>query len=756
MPQQHASVSRATSVVRPPSIRRGRVVGAAILLALAAAVLPAGSSVSSRAFADLDVTVLHGDRVAARIDPVSEVERFTIPCAEGTVVTATVVATKVPPSKTAAPVRVRLLDGAGGTLSVAGRDGPVAADATGHRVAFKKVVAPTSGGVVVEATAPAGAAASALPYTLAISLKPKRTWRTPAVAVSAAQPGLFSFAAPAGATVRFKVKAPSGVAPTFGRVLENSAATGTDFTGVAPKDAVFAVPAAGSFQLEVIGATDGVADVSAKVVVPKTKARKLDVTAFADTGDALVQTLPGTSPADIAPESEGLDGLRIEIPAGVFPAGTILAVSPAATLAPAGAFTPAGPAISITASSSFAKGTTVTLTLPFDANSAKGNAANVAVTVRDDSGNVSETTSGLNVDLNVGRVSFPASHLSTYQVVVAANPGVITTFAGNGAFTTSGDEGPATAAGLAYPLSVAVSPTGVVYISYQHGIRRVDSLGVIHAVAGSDASGFGGDGGPATAALMNWPTSLLFDRDGNLVVCDRNNNRVRRIDASGTITTIVGDGTGAFGGDGGAATAARLFLPQSACIDAAGNLYIADTQNHRIRRVDTSGTITTVAGSASAGDLGDGGPATSAQLITPAGVAVNAAGDVFISDYGNHKIRRVAASNGVIEHIAGLPGGGFSGDGGPAVDARLNLPCALAVDIDDSLLLLDSGNYVVRRITAAGVIERVAGTGASGFSGDGGLAVNAGFGLPYGVTVDRVGRIYVCDNVAPRVRRIEP
>lgn len=736
-------------------IRRKRAAGAAILLALAAAALPTIPAASSRAFADLDVTVLHGDRVTARIDPVSEVERFTIPCAEGTLVTATVVATKVPPAKTAAPVRVRLLDDAGGTLSTAGRDGPVAADATGPRVAFKKVVAPTSGGVVVEATAPEGTAA-ALPYTLVVSLKPKTTWRTPAVAVSAAQPGLFSFAAPAGATVRFKVKAQAGVAPTFGRVLENSAATGADFTGVAPKDAVFVAPAAGSFQLEVFGATDGFADISAKVVVPKSRARKIDVTAFADTSDAVLQTLDGTSPADIAPDSEGLDGLRLEIPAGVFPAGTILAVSPAATLAPSGAFTPAGPAITITASSPFAKGATVTLTLPFNASAANGNAASVAVTVRDDAGNVSETTSGLNVDLNAGRVSFPASHFSTYQAVVVATPGIISTFAGNGGLTTSGDEGPATAAGLPSPLGVTVSPTGVVYISYQHGIRRVDSLGVIHAVAGSDASGFGGDGGPASGALLSFPTGVLFDPDGNLVVCDRNNHRVRKIDASGTITTIVGDGTAGFAGDGSAATAARVNLPQTACYDAAGNLYIADSFNHRIRKVDTSGIITTVAGSSSAGNGGDGGPATSAQLFIPIGVAVNAAGDIFIADYGNFRIRRVAASDGVISTVAGDGTSGLSGDGGPASAARLNLVGALTIDIDDSLLLLDAGNNAVRRITAAGTIERVAGTGAGGFAGDGGLAVDAVLNFPHGIAVDRVGRIYVCDLNNQRVRRIDP
>ncbi|MCE9637299.1 MAG: hypothetical protein K8T90_16460 [Planctomycetes bacterium] len=756
-----SSAFRVVSALSSNRRRRGRVraAGLVLVLALAGAVAPAIFTAmefgSSRAFADLELSLTSGDRVKALLSPVSEVERHAIDCAAGTLVTATVVATKVPPSKTAAAVRVRLLDGDGNALTVAGPGGPVAADVTATRVAFRKVVAPRSGLVVVEVSAPDGTTVAAAGYTLAVSKKPRTKWRTPTLAVSPSQPGLLSFAASAGASVRFKTKAPAGVMPTFGRVLEDSTPTGTDFTGVAPAAAAFVAPTTGTFQLEVIGTADGVVDVMATVVVPKTRGRKLDVTAFPDFGSGVALTLDGTTPSDLSPEGDGLDGVRLDIPAGVFPSGTILLVGSAPTVVPSAGFTPAGPAISFSASAAFAKGATVTLTLPFDASAANGSTSGVAVAVRDDDGNVSETTTGLVVDLNAGKVSFPASHFSSYQVVVAAPAGIISTFAGNGSSGTAGDGGPATSAGMRYPFGIAINASGAVYISELQGhvIRVVDPLGVISTVAGIGTGGFSGDGGPATAARLSFPAGLIVDSAGRIVFCDFLNHRVRRIDTSGTITTIAGNGTGTFAGDNGPATSASLFRPYMICADAAGNLYIADQLNHRIRRVDTFGTITTVAGNGATAFAGDGGAATAASIASPAGVAVNAAGDIFISDEGNNRIRRVAASDGTISTIAGNGTYGSSGDGGPAAAAQVNVPRALVFDGDGSLLFADVLNSSVRRIRN-GVIDRVAGSGVQAFGGDGGPALDAQFNEPMFVAVDGVGRLYITDNRNNRVRRV--
>ncbi len=750
------AASSGTHFPASAQLRSRRVLSAALILAAGGALLTATPFAPSAAFADLDLTLLSGDRVSGRLDPATEVERHTLECAEGTLVTVSVVSTKVAPAKVPSSLRVRLLDGDGAPLMVASPGGSAAADVTGPRAKFRKVAVPRSGVVVVEVSTPEGAPAVVAGYTLTASLKPRTKWSAPALAVAPEQPGLLTFAATVGSSVRFKAKAPAGVTPTFGRVLENSDPTGTDFTGTAPASAVFVAPRTGTFQLEVLGATAGSVNATASVVVPKTRARKINATEFPSSDSGVLLTLGGPTPADVAPEGDGLDGVRVEIPAGVFPAGTILLVAPAPTVVPSPGFTPAGPAISFSASASFAKGATVTLTLPFDASAANGSTSGVAVTVRDDDGNVSETTSGLNVDLGAGKVSFPASHFSSYQVVVAATPGIISTFAGDGSIGITGDGGPATSASLASPVGVAVSATGVVHISDQSGnvIRAVDALGTITRIAGTGIGNFTGDGGPASAAQLDGPHTIFFDADGRLVVCDRNNNRLRRIDTSGTITTIAGNGTGTFAGDSGTATSASLNSPAGACADAAGNIYIADTFNHRIRRVDTSGTITTVVGNGSASFAGDGAAATAASIRFPTGVAVNAAGDIFIADNGNQRIRRVTPSDGFIGTIAGDGTQGLSGDDGPATAAQLRIPFSVLFDVDGSLLLTEATNHTVRRIRADGVIERVAGTGISGFSGDDGLAVDAQLDFVMCVALDGAGRLYIADGNNRRIRRV--
>ena len=292
----------------------------------------------------------------------------------------------------------------------------------------------------------------------------------------------------------------------------------------------------------------------------------------------------------------------------------------------------------------------------------------------------------------------------------ALTPGIITTVAGNGEWGYGGNGGPATDAILYNPSGVATDSAGNLYIADtdNNRIRKVDVNGTITKVAGDSpiqvysSGGFGGDGGPATNALLNHPGGIAFDSAGNLYIADSENNRIRKVDVNGVITTVAGGGTSGLG-DGGPATKAELFIPSDVALDAAGNLYIADSYNGgRIRRVDVSGVITTVAGGGTSG-LGDGGPATNAGL-GPAGVALDAAGNLYIADLGNDRIRKVDVA-GIITTIAGNGTLGFSGDGGPAISAELNLPFGVATDAAGNVYIADAGNNVIRRVQADGTIR---------------------------------------------------
>ncbi len=334
--------------------------------------------------------------------------------------------------------------------------------------------------------------------------------------------------------------------------------------------------------------------------------------------------------------------------------------------------------------------------------------------------------------------------------------GEITTVAGGSTFV--GDGGPARQAALSFPQGVALDSLGNLFVAdtFNHRIRRVlQSVGVINSVAGNGLADYGGDDGPATAASLNAPQGVAFDPAGNLLVVDRVNSRIRRLNRiDGTITTIVGNGTIGPFGDGGPASQASLSFPAGVVSDRTGNLFIADTGNLRVRRVDAeTNIITTVAGDGFFGAAVDGLPATQSSLALPESVAVDEQGNLFISDTQHALIRRVDAETGRMTSVAGTGTPSFAGDGGPATEAALNLPGHLIFDTSGDLVFADRGNNRVRRISG-GVITTVAGDGSVGFSGDGGPALEASLSSPSSVVVDGAGDLWIADSGGGRIRRV--
>jgi DNA-binding beta-propeller fold protein YncE len=337
---------------------------------------------------------------------------------------------------------------------------------------------------------------------------------------------------------------------------------------------------------------------------------------------------------------------------------------------------------------------------------------------------------------------------------------IMTTAVGTGEKGFAGDGGPAGAALLNGPFDVVFDAAGNLYFSdtFNCRIRRVDArTGVITTIAGNGDKGYAGDGGPATAAALNEPYGIALDRAGNIFVADRLNRRVRRIDAAGgAISTLAGTGEAVYGGDGGKAAAAGLAEPNGLAFDPAQTrLYITDVADNRVRVVDlAAGTIATFAGTGAAEHSGDGGPAREAGTFGARAVKVAADGTVYILERQGSSLRAVDPQTQIITTVAGTTARGFAGDGGPAKDAVFDAPKEMALDRDGSLLIVDTENHAIRRIERlSGIVTTIAG-GRQGGGGDGGPATAAGLDRPHGAIVGPDGAIYIGDTNNHRIRKV--
>ena len=337
-----------------------------------------------------------------------------------------------------------------------------------------------------------------------------------------------------------------------------------------------------------------------------------------------------------------------------------------------------------------------------------------------------------------------------------ASSGDIHTYAGLGKAGYSGDGGQATAARLNAPSCVASDAAGNLYVSDRANqrIRKIDATGKISTIAGVGAAGYSGDGGSAILAKLKNPSGIAVDSAGNVFFADMGNNRIRKISASGMITTVAGTGAARFSGDGGPAASAAIKQAEGVAVDSKGNIYVSDTGNNRIRMIDATGIIKTVAGTGAAGFSGDGGPAISAKLNRPVGIALDAAGKLYIADCYNQRVR-VIGSGGGITTLAGDGTPGLSGDGGHAMSASLKFPSGVSVNAAGNVYIADWHNQGVRVVNTSGTITTLAGTGVAGFSGDGAAAGNAGLRYPFGLTTDSKGNIFVADSKNNRIRMIE-
>ena len=343
---------------------------------------------------------------------------------------------------------------------------------------------------------------------------------------------------------------------------------------------------------------------------------------------------------------------------------------------------------------------------------------------------------------------------------VFAEAQIITSIAGTGVSGYIGDGGDATSAKFNQPVFVKMNSSGWLFISDMGNnvIRKISPSGIISTFAGKGSAGFSGDNGPATAAELTNPGGVAFDKFGNTFIADWGNNRIRKVDAMGIITTVAGT-TGGYSGDTGPATTAQLLMPTNLTFDAGGNMYIADHYNNVVRTINTAGIISTIAGNGfkagmgSGSFTGDGGQATAAEFYFPFDVEFGASGNLYIVDEGNERIRKVN-SLGIVSTVVGNGVAGYTGDNVPATTSALWSPTAIAVDKFGNMFIADDDNYRIRKVNTLGIITTIAGNGTSGLLGNGGPATAAELSYPEGVALDTCGNLYIADVGYNMVRKV--
>ena len=336
--------------------------------------------------------------------------------------------------------------------------------------------------------------------------------------------------------------------------------------------------------------------------------------------------------------------------------------------------------------------------------------------------------------------------------------GAISTFAGTGVPGNSGDGASAASSQLTQPVALAFDPSGNLYLADRAGnmVRQVAAS--THIITGALSGSASAETG---SQVFHQPSAVALDRSGRLYVLDQGTGTVRRFSQSrGAMVLVAGrpSTNGGYSGDNGPATQAQLNHPAGMALDHAGNLFIADTLNHRVRKlVSATGTIVTLAGSGTAGYSGDGGPAAAAQLSRPGGLAIDSEGNLYIADAAASVIRKVDARSGMISTVAGTGTAGFAGDQGPAIAAQLNSPRGVTVDTQGNLFIADTGNQRVRELAARnGIITTIAGNGSKGYSGDGGPSARAQLNKPYAIAIDAAGNLYIADSGNGSVRKVRP
>jgi sugar lactone lactonase YvrE len=445
---------------------------------------------------------------------------------------------------------------------------------------------------------------------------------------------------------------------------------------------------------------------------------------------------------------------------------TVTVTTPSGVLGPIGGFSVvAGNSIRIDSISTLSAGQNTTLQMSLS-GTGFANATNVAFSGAGVTATISAGATDNYLPLSITIAANATAGLRTITVstpmgssdpfngftVIQPRLNPINTVAGNGIQNSTGDGGQATMASVSAPQGIAVDPAGNLFITDYNRIRKVSPSGIITTVAGTGVSGFSGDGGPATSALLNAPGDVVVDGSGNLYIADSGNYRVRKVTADGTIHTVAGSGnTGPFPtpyGDGGPALLAELVAPSGLALDSSNNLYIADGNTGRVRMVTPAGAISTVAGGATVAEV-DGEPATSAK-IDGMKIALDQSGNLFI---GGSKVWKVNSA-GIITTVAGDGTFDYGGDGGPATLAQFSGIRGLAVDAAGNVFIADNYSNRIRMIDSNGIVTTIAGNGVKGFSGDHGPAISAELAQPGGLALDGAGNLFISDTGNNRVRRI--